>query len=854
MKSKKVLELLKGRTTPNQIILLLFLSLSFILFFEFWNSLFADIFVNSFLKYFNKSFISDILFFLTLFFFITYTIKGIKTNKQISISFLVFSVVVAFVYSYYRLSDIYVFFTLKSLRNVCYSDIFLLPMLYSLLLFINNLYNFIKITQSPSGNLLFDLPINQKQDDIYGREPFAKLLAQNIAGTFPSEAFAIGINGEWGVGKTSFINLLKENLSDDDFIFIDFNALNSSNEDNLMDNFFKTLNSKLQKYDSSLSSQLSSYSASLIDNSNNDFIKSIFRLFNNTQDDSLTNKYKNINFLIKAINKRIVIFLDDMDRLQKDEIIMVIKLIRNTANFSNVFYIAAYDRNYIIRSFEELSKLNSIYYLEKIFQLEIDLPHIDSSVLREDFVKKLKTQISETYHPEINKLAFANTSKLYPFFDDYIKSIRDINRFVNLFSFQFNQIHLEVTFVDFFNITLIKLKYPELLQFIYKNQEDIFDTSSNSGQLRLKLKTDGNELLLSKILDNNKSNLNSGDLEINIFKSAIQSMFGRPLTTTNREKLFDPLLLSYYEEKEKYSIVFPNYFYRYFSNKIFSFDISEENWEASLNLPFNDYLTELKKLIDHGARKEIYFRFSMIKDFGNKDVFEKIIKTIFTLSTYSPLNSKIGDAWYDYKTLLAQLAKINKNHDKYYSGDQNAYKSFLNTVLSSEKKPYKYCVGFIEAICTDLNDYKRFSIPLEELILLNVNYLEKYINGIEILDRTAWNLFYSCKTIKFYDDNKYNHLVVEEAKTVMKQFFHKKGIDYLINSVAINRNENQKFILSDGIWAVFGPPDGVVNFLNEFEESELIIEFKDFYSKCKEANFQSYIKYEFKEIKLSEDQ
>lgn len=64
-----------------------------------------------------------------------------------------------------------------------------------------------------------------------------------------------------------------------------------------------------------------------------------------------------------------------MDRLYSNEVIEVLRLVRNTANFTNTIYLLAYEKSYIQKAIkEELHVDNRIPFMDKIVQMEVPLP------------------------------------------------------------------------------------------------------------------------------------------------------------------------------------------------------------------------------------------------------------------------------------------------------------------------------------------------------------------------------------------------------------------------------------------------------------------------------------------------
>ncbi|MBK7684509.1 MAG: AAA family ATPase [Bacteroidetes bacterium] len=188
--------------------------------------------------------------------------------------------------------------------------------------------------------------------------------------------FAIGINGAWGSGKTSFINLLKSKLKKEDLVEINFNPWNSNSPNAIIQDFFDTLQEGIRPFHSSLSRLLASYSKKLVKLNDNKTTQAILTSINTLfGDDSLNKLYDEINISLNKIDNKIIVYIDDLDRLDKDEIVEVIRLIRNTANFHNTYFIVSYDRAYVVNALKMHSSYSEYQYLEKIFQIEVTLPY-----------------------------------------------------------------------------------------------------------------------------------------------------------------------------------------------------------------------------------------------------------------------------------------------------------------------------------------------------------------------------------------------------------------------------------------------------------------------------------------------
>lgn len=85
-----------------------------------------------------------------------------------------------------------------------------------------------------------DLPITTIDEDKLKFGPFVNRVVAGIKGYTQDECFVISIEGEWGIGKTSFMNLVNNQLKDDAEI-LRFNPWLVSNIEQLVSVFFGEL-------------------------------------------------------------------------------------------------------------------------------------------------------------------------------------------------------------------------------------------------------------------------------------------------------------------------------------------------------------------------------------------------------------------------------------------------------------------------------------------------------------------------------------------------------------------------------------------------------------------------------------
>ncbi|MEO1655536.1 MAG: P-loop NTPase fold protein, partial [Bacteroidota bacterium] len=232
--------------------------------------------------------------------------------------------------------------------------------------------------------LLGDAPISSYQDDVLGRSKSAEKFAQQILSLPISPAFAIGIVGAWGSGKTSFLNLIKEKMeaaSTDKLLLMPYNPWSRQEGYRISSHFFTLLSKHCGPYSDALGRLIPQYRDQLNNRYRSSRLPFLLRSYYQ-QNTTYQELFIKINQAFARLNYKIIILIDDIDRLPKEEVIELITLIYKTARLQNICFVTAYDKQYIVKAIESQSEYNADYFLEKVFQLEYHLPKISQSFLK----------------------------------------------------------------------------------------------------------------------------------------------------------------------------------------------------------------------------------------------------------------------------------------------------------------------------------------------------------------------------------------------------------------------------------------------------------------------------------------
>ena len=98
---------------------------------------------------------------------------------------------------------------------------------------------------------------------------------------------------------------------------------------------------------------------------------------------------------LSEINEKIIIVIDDIDRLINSQIRDIFQLVKQLADFPNVIYILVMDREVVCRALNEVQKIDGEEYLEKIIQVPFEIPELRKARLNTIFFNKIEQIISD---------------------------------------------------------------------------------------------------------------------------------------------------------------------------------------------------------------------------------------------------------------------------------------------------------------------------------------------------------------------------------------------------------------------------------------------------------------------------
>lgn len=168
---------------------------------------------------------------------------------------------------------------------------------------------------------------------------------------------------------------------------------------------------------------------------------------------------------LAALPRRIVVSIDDVDRLEPSEVVEILRLVRSVADFPNVIYVLCYDPGIVAHSIEAAAKVqNGRAYIEKIVQIAISVPRPEAFDLRRWFREEMDAL------PHNSDEAGAWRSRLNAVIDieggRYLSTPRHVVRCLDGIRFFWGALQDQVDLSDIVWLHLIKVGNAKLYDWI----------------------------------------------------------------------------------------------------------------------------------------------------------------------------------------------------------------------------------------------------------------------------------------------------------------------------------------------------------------------------------------------------
>lgn len=491
---------------------------------------------------------------------------------------------------------------------------------------------------------LEDRPIHRPAEDRLRRSRFAERLARSLLSWLGEESIVVALYGTWGSGKSSVLNLTEHYLAElgEDLpeterpIVIRFNPWYFSGQGQLIATFFRQVAASLRVREpavmGALAKHLERYGRvfeplgalggglwGMILAKLPSRVAQIVGTWAKQRSQDLAHLRQQIDKNLRETGRRLVIIMDDLDRLAQPEIRQMFQLVKLNADFPNTTYVLAFDPAVVRQALTE-KEVSGQVYLEKIVQVAFKLPSPETELLFRIFFEQLHGVVAQVPQTTWDERRWVNL--FHAGLKGFFSNVRDIKRFINALRLNYGLVAGEVNPIDFIGVEALRVFVPEAYVAMAQNKEFFVGTRRLLGR----------QQPVSQGLDNLLSGVDESQRE------AVRAIWGQ---------LFPQMGVQYgpgtYQEwRRELRICAADMFERYFLLGIPAGEISEIELESLLELAGQpeQLSSAIRELIEQGRVRRLLERMEDYTDQVSVDHIEPLCLALLNIGDELPVEKR----------------------------------------------------------------------------------------------------------------------------------------------------------------------------------------------------------------------
>ncbi|WP_233160668.1 P-loop NTPase fold protein [Aquitalea sp. ASV11] len=383
--------------------------------------------------------------------------------------------------------------------------------------------------EHPDGGIGAEAPIRKSSEDRLRRTSFADRIAIVLSELSLREGRVFAIRGGWGFGKSSLKNLITEKLdASDGADWLDFNPWQWGDGDTITRALFGQIADRLggehSKSALARAEALRRYSAILSGVStplkkagdSNHLISLILTnvsviavasaigfdlptvaklgatlaalsvctsllgrvlsfLGRDRGNEPLGKVREALEDRLRELDRPLVVFVDDIDRLEPEQIRLLLRQVKANANLPNIVFVLLFQPSIVERALDPVADDDGRAFLEKIVQANFDLPAVPVSIVHRIFGEEL-SELAGVYATEENGFSQRRWGNaLVGCIQPLLRNMRDARRLISSISVHM-PLHVsgevfEVNIVDFLLLEALRVFEPDLHEELFCERE-----------------------------------------------------------------------------------------------------------------------------------------------------------------------------------------------------------------------------------------------------------------------------------------------------------------------------------------------------------------------------------------------
>lgn len=355
-----------------------------------------------------------------------------------------------------------------------------------------------------------DRPVELALDDLLDRAPFVENLARALvldevdhSGRLIARhatGVVLGLTGKWGSGKSTILHLLAEHLKALDHVVVaTFNPWLFKGRDELLAAFFNELRdalgrspeervreamTALDRYRAAITAggQAIAFAADTVLPAwvGKGILTALgwLKLITRPKDLSPQQERRALEKKLRAANVAVVVLIDELDRVEDDEVRAVAQLVKAVGDIKGVSYLVAYDPRRVAealgRGDAKTRQATGEAYLEKIIQHPIPVRPLFTNDVQALFQRLLDHHAlqlpSDLTEDELAVVACVQHA---------VQTPRDLKRLIGGYAVLDRMLRQEVSAADLLGYCWLMIKAPSLREAIAHNLDAFVDDASS---------------------------------------------------------------------------------------------------------------------------------------------------------------------------------------------------------------------------------------------------------------------------------------------------------------------------------------------------------------------------------------
>ena len=277
---------------------------------------------------------------------------------------------------------------------------------------------------------------------------------------------------------------------------------------------------------------------------------------------------------LRELDRSLVVFVDDIDRLEPEQIRILLRQVKANANLPNIVFVLLFQPSIVERALDPVADGDGRAFLEKIVQASFDLPAVPASIVHRMFEEEL-SEIAGPYAIEANGFSQRRWGNAcIGCIQPMLRNMRDARRLISSIVIHM-PLHIvgdvfEVNIVDFMLLETLRVFEPDLHDALFRERGLVLQERRSSFDNRRKVDQEAAKVLLEIVSEERRD----------IVRDALKDLFPTLEWAYGGMNYADGFHHQWLTEKR---VCTSRYFPRYFELQTTVGEISERRFVDFLN-------------------------------------------------------------------------------------------------------------------------------------------------------------------------------------------------------------------------------------------------------------------------------